>query len=33
LSRIAGVIETGLFINMASEAILGSSEGVVMLGR
>ena len=33
LLRIAGVIETGLFVGMAAQAILGSAEGVTVLDR
>jgi ribose 5-phosphate isomerase A len=33
LKRITGVVETGLFVGLASEAILGSDEGVTVLAR
>jgi ribose 5-phosphate isomerase A len=33
LKRITGVVETGLFVGLASEAILGSDAGVTVLAR
>jgi ribose 5-phosphate isomerase A len=33
LKRITGVIETGLFVGLASEALLGSDNGVTVLTR
>jgi ribose 5-phosphate isomerase A len=33
LKRITGVVETGLFVGLASQAILGSDEGVTVLER
>lgn len=33
LKRLTGVVETGLFVGLASEAILGSDDGVVVLAR
>ena len=31
IKRIVGVVETGLFLNMASQAIIGGPEGVKVL--
>ncbi|GAB2179492.1 ribose-5-phosphate isomerase RpiA [Dongia sp. agr-C8] len=33
LKRITGVVETGLFVGLASQAILGSDDGVTVLER
>jgi ribose 5-phosphate isomerase A len=33
LKQITGVVETGLFVGLAAQAILGSDEGVVVLER
>jgi len=33
LKRITGVIETGLFVGLASQAILGGDQGVTVLER
>ena len=33
LKRITGVVETGLFVGLASQAILGSDDGVAVLER
>jgi ribose 5-phosphate isomerase A len=33
LKRITGVVETGLFVGIAAQAILGSDDGVVVLER
>jgi ribose 5-phosphate isomerase A len=33
LKRITGVVETGLFVGLAAQAILGSDDGVTMLER
>jgi ribose 5-phosphate isomerase A len=33
LQRIAGVVETGLFLGLASQAILGGDDGVLVLER